>query len=165
VTTRPESALAWPVKRSSGLASPRQPRAHQSLVAIKCFSGSECSTGTQRAMRTCTRFREQPRPINSACGPTLVPLRPGTGVSSAVLTLSTRIRRHPRGLHSKTLPLNPDTARQRLRFPRSGSVSEISRWAGNCRMKSIDFAGGAVSHSSYWCSCRMTTMRFSSPGL
>lgn len=57
------------------------------------------------------------------------------------------------------------TTCQRFRFPRSGSGVEIRRCAGYCRMNSIDFSGGAVSHSSYWCSCRITTMRFSSPGL
>jgi hypothetical protein len=53
----------------------------------------------------------------------------------------------------------------RFFLPRSGSGVENKRCAGYCRMNSIDLAAGAFSHSSYWCSCRMTTMRRSSPGL
>lgn len=89
--------------------------------------------------------------------------------------------RHDRKYGHRVAPGAPDSTvctevRERARtltnvetyrffFPRSGSGVEYKRCAGYWRMKSFDFDGGAVNHSSYWCSCRMTTIRFSSPGL
>ena len=110
------------------------------------------------------RFRAGCTPRSRS--PALVLLQAVAQAAPSRLGLRSDSSMSPRYLQSSPdFAQHSQKARQRLRLPRSGSGVEISRWAGYCRMKSFDFSGGAVSHSSYWCSCKITTMRFSSWGL